>query len=69
VFIVTDDQLKNGKFNVTAIPDGFLIAECPAPFIKDTLAVAGTTDTMDATYCRHGCCVPCPAQDLVTKLK
>jgi hypothetical protein len=24
---------------------------------------------MDATYCRHGCCVPCPAQDLVTKLK
>lgn len=62
---VTDAQIEKGKFNVTAVPKGFLIEKCPAPFLRDPLAVAGTTETLDDKFCRFGCCIPCPAQNLV----
>jgi hypothetical protein len=63
---VTPDQLKAGQLNLSAIPAGFVISECPYPFLKDPLAVEGSDATTDATYCRYGCCIPCPAQNLVS---
>lgn len=40
--------------------------ECPSPFLKDPLAIQGSNDTLDPHYCRFGCCIPCPAQNLVS---
>ena len=59
------DQIEAGRLNISAIPDGFVINACPAPFLSDPLAVPGTNNTIDAKYCRYGCCIPCPAQNLV----
>jgi hypothetical protein len=42
--------------------------ECPDPFVRDPLAQNGSTATLDATFCRYGCCIPCPAQNLVSFL-
>lgn len=63
---MTPDQIKAGQLNISAVPAGFVISECPAPFIKDPLAQAGSAETLDGTYCRFGCCIPCPAQNLVS---
>lgn len=52
-------------YNLSAITPGFIMSECPFPFIKDPLAKAGTKDTTSAIYCRAGCCIPCPAQNYV----
>ncbi|KAI9484971.1 hypothetical protein BDB00DRAFT_96491 [Zychaea mexicana] len=57
------DKSKSG-LNLKAVPEGFVMAECPAPFLRDPQAKEGTTDTANPTYCRFGCCMPCPAQDL-----
>ncbi|KAI8368143.1 uncharacterized protein BYT42DRAFT_585453 [Radiomyces spectabilis] len=55
---------QHGDLNLSAVPEGFVLGSCPAPFLKDPLAKQGTTDTTNPTYCRFGCCVPCPAQEL-----
>lgn len=39
---------------------------CPSPFLKDPLAESGTSNTLDEKHCRYGCCIPCPAQNLVS---
>lgn len=54
--------------HLAAVPPGFVLAECPSPFIRDPKAKNGTTDTENAVFCRFGCCMPCPAQDLVNQL-
>ena len=64
-FIFTVDK-SQAKLNLKAIPEGFVMAECPAPFLKDPEAKAGTNDSVNPTYCQFGCCIPCPAQDLVS---
>ncbi|KAI9261650.1 hypothetical protein BDA99DRAFT_512016 [Phascolomyces articulosus] len=55
---------SNAGLNLRAIPAGFVMSECPAPFLPDPDAKAGTNDSTNPTYCRFGCCMPCPAQDL-----
>lgn len=40
--------------------------ECPAPFLVDYIAATGSGGTVDEKYCRFGCCIPCPAQNLVS---
>lgn len=52
-------------YNLSAVAPGVIMAECPAPFLKDPLAKAGTADTTSNIYCRAGCCIPCPAQNYV----
>ncbi|KAI8979439.1 hypothetical protein BDF20DRAFT_835461 [Mycotypha africana] len=64
---LTDGQSMSGLLNLTAVPEGFVISECPSPFIADPLAAKGTNKTLDAKYCRFGCCIPCPAQNLFYK--
>jgi hypothetical protein len=54
------------RLNLSAIPAGFTMQECPAPFLKDPLAAQNST--VDETNCRFGCCVPCPAQNLVSDI-
>ncbi|KAI8377588.1 uncharacterized protein BYT42DRAFT_614261 [Radiomyces spectabilis] len=49
--------------NLSAIPFGFMLATCPAPFVRDPLAKPGTNDTLQPRSCRYGCCIPCPAQN------
>ncbi|CAO3631600.1 unnamed protein product [Mucor fragilis] len=51
--------------NFSAVPAGFVMAECPAPFLADPLAASGSS--INDKYCRYGCCIPCPAQDLFYK--
>lgn len=58
---VSKDQ---AGLHLAAVPPGFVLAECPSPFIRDPKAKNGTTDTENAVFCRFGCCMPCPAQDL-----
>lgn len=65
LYIVTEDDLKAGQLNISAIPAGFVMQNCPAPFLKDPLAETGSTATVDEKHCRYGCCIPCPAQNLV----
>ncbi|KAI7904604.1 uncharacterized protein BX663DRAFT_502931 [Cokeromyces recurvatus] len=64
---LTDNEIKNGKLNISAISNDFIIAKCPSPFLPDPLALSGTTNTLDTKYCRHGCCIPCPAQNYFYK--
>jgi hypothetical protein len=54
-------------YNLSAITPGFIMSECPFPFIKDPLAKPGTKDTTSTIYCRAGCCIPCPAQNYVSR--
>lgn len=65
LYIVSKDQ---AGLHLAAVPPGFVLAECPSPFIRDPKAKNGTTDTENAVFCRFGCCMPCPAQDLVNRL-
>ncbi|KAI9467855.1 hypothetical protein BDB00DRAFT_985562 [Zychaea mexicana] len=58
-----DPQKVSQGYNVSAVPEGYVLSDCTPPFIKDPLAKAGTTDTIDPVYCRFGCCIPCPAQN------
>lgn len=53
--------------NLLAVTPGTVFSECPAPFVKDPLAKAGTPETIDAEQCLHGCCTPCPTQDYVRR--
>lgn len=62
---VTEDQIKSGYLNLSAIPTGYVSVECPSPFLKDPLAVQGSNATIDKDYCQFGCCIPCPAQNYV----
>lgn len=64
---LTEDDLKAGQLNISAIPAGFVMQNCPAPFLKDPLAETGSTATVDEKHCRYGCCIPCPAQNLFYK--
>lgn len=59
---------KDAGLNFAAIPEGFVLAECPSPFLKDPEAKNGTTDTINAKFCKYGCCLPCPQQDLVSRI-
>ncbi|KAI7856268.1 hypothetical protein BDC45DRAFT_63582 [Circinella umbellata] len=63
-YISAKVEKSQAGLNLKAIPQGFVMAECPAPFIKDPEAKTGTNDSTNPTYCRFGCCMPCPAQDL-----
>lgn len=60
-------QISNphAYYNLSAMTPGFMIAECPAPFLKDPLATPGSNKTTSDIYCRSGCCIPCPAQNYV----
>ncbi|KAI9272566.1 hypothetical protein BY458DRAFT_455346 [Sporodiniella umbellata] len=62
---MTQEQFVNGKLNFSAIPAGFLIKQCPSPFVKDTLASTGKT--LSESFCDYGCCIPCPVQNYVYK--
>jgi hypothetical protein len=66
LFIVSAEQIEGGELIMSGIPAGFVMESCPEPFLKDPLAVAGTNATLDEKYCRYGCCIPCPAQNLVS---
>jgi hypothetical protein len=46
-----------------SLPVGYILPECPAPFVRDPLAQAGTNNTISAAYCFNGCCIPCPVQE------
>jgi hypothetical protein len=56
-------------YNLSAVTPGFIMSDCPAPFLKDPLAKPGSTDTASNVYCRAGCCIPCPAQNYVRRRK
>ncbi|KAL9546339.1 hypothetical protein PS6_007715 [Mucor atramentarius] len=62
---LTEEQIKDGRMNFSAVPAGFVMAECPAPFLVDPLAASGSS--INDKYCRYGCCIPCPAQNLFYK--
>ncbi|ORE03657.1 hypothetical protein BCV72DRAFT_295993 [Rhizopus microsporus var. microsporus] len=52
----------NAHYNLSYIPDNFVVAQCPAPFVKD----AGYEQPGSATntaFCKAGCCLPCPQQN------
>lgn len=63
---MTPQQVDQGKLNISAAPPDFIIQQCPAPFVKDTLASTGEGKTLDPKFCQFGCCIPCPAQNLVS---
>ena len=46
-----------------SLPNGYILPECPAPFLKDPLATAGTNNSVSPDSCSNGCCIPCPVQD------
>ncbi|KAI9468987.1 MAG: hypothetical protein EXX96DRAFT_492321 [Benjaminiella poitrasii] len=43
-------EIENGKLNLEAIPAGFIMSECPSPFLPDPLASSGTNNTLDSNY-------------------
>jgi hypothetical protein len=57
----------NNLFNISAVPANFVVANCPLPFVQDPLVASNST--LNPDYCKFGCCIPCPAQNLVTKRK
>ncbi|KAI8332649.1 hypothetical protein BC941DRAFT_436206 [Chlamydoabsidia padenii] len=57
----TVNQQQSG-LNLSALPAGFVLSNCPAPFIKDPIAQADPTKSSNPISCRFGCCVPCPYQ-------
>ncbi|KAI8993587.1 hypothetical protein BDB01DRAFT_776801 [Pilobolus umbonatus] len=63
---LTEEQSKK-KLDLSGIPPGFIISQCPAPFIADPLAEAGTDHTEDEIHCKFGCCIPCPTQNYFYK--
>lgn len=64
--IKTHLENPNAYYNLSAVTPGYIMAECPAPFLKDPSAKPGvTTNTLNNIYCRSGCCIPCPAQNYV----
>lgn len=66
VFAVTDDELRDKTIDLSYVPHGFVMTECPAPFLQDYLAVADPETSIDSNHCRFGCCIPCPGQNLVS---
>lgn len=57
-------------YNLTAVTPGFVMADCPSPFLKDVTAKPGSvTDALNNIYCRSGCCIPCPAQNYVSIIR
>ncbi|KAI8141650.1 hypothetical protein BJV82DRAFT_171262 [Fennellomyces sp. T-0311] len=63
-YISAQVNKEDAGLHLSAVPEGFVMADCPAPFIRDPKAKQGSADTENALYCRFGCCMPCPAQDL-----
>jgi hypothetical protein len=57
----------NAYYNLSAVTPGFVMAECPSPFLKDPTAKPGVVNNNNI-YCRSGCCIPCPAQNYVSIL-
>ncbi|KAI8884554.1 hypothetical protein K501DRAFT_294022 [Backusella circina FSU 941] len=53
----------NVLYDLSSVPPGANMKTCPFPFLRDPLAVPGSTATTSPIYCRSGCCIPCPAQD------
>ncbi|KAI7873176.1 uncharacterized protein EV154DRAFT_487394 [Mucor mucedo] len=64
---LTPEEIDAGRLVLAGIPEGFVMQECPSPFLKDPLAKQGSNDTLDPHYCQFGCCIPCPAQNLFYK--
>ena len=64
-----DPEKSAQGFNVSAVPVGYVLSECTAPFVKDPLAKMGSDNTLDPVHCKFGCCIPCPAQNYVSRLE
>ncbi|CAO3687789.1 unnamed protein product [Rhizopus stolonifer] len=62
---MTQEQFDKGLLNLSAVPAGFLKKQCPFPFVNDTLVISG--QTLSESYCKYGCCIPCPVQNYVYK--
>ncbi|CAO3641592.1 unnamed protein product [Cunninghamella blakesleeana] len=52
---------QHSGLNISAIPESFVMAQCPAPFLPDPLAQKN--QSTNPLTCRFGCCVPCPMQN------
>jgi hypothetical protein len=63
-FLDDKETLMNNLFNISTVPANFAVANCPLPFVQDPLAASNST--LNPDYCKFGCCIPCPAQNLVT---
>ncbi|KAI9267566.1 hypothetical protein EDC94DRAFT_601222 [Helicostylum pulchrum] len=64
---LSDEELKDKILDLSYIPHGFVMSECPAPFLQDYLAATDPETSVDGSHCRFGCCIPCPAQNLFYK--
>ncbi|KAI9025807.1 hypothetical protein CLU79DRAFT_743176 [Phycomyces nitens] len=52
--------------NISAIPFDYISVACPPPFTLDLNAEEHKGSSLK-TYCKFGCCIPCPSQDLFYK--
>lgn len=66
--IATKLSNPNAYYNLSYIPDNFVIAQCPAPFVKD-VGYGQPEDTTGNAFCKAGCCLPCPQQNFVKYIR
>ncbi|RUS32915.1 hypothetical protein BC938DRAFT_473822 [Jimgerdemannia flammicorona] len=60
-------NVTSAGLDLKSLPVGYVLSTCPPPFVKDPAAQSGTNLTSSAQYCKFGCCIPCPAQNLFYK--
>ncbi|KAJ2955576.1 hypothetical protein NQZ79_g8425 [Umbelopsis isabellina] len=57
------DESSTAAGSTLTLPAGYILPSCPAPFLKDPLAQAGTNNSISSDTCANGCCIPCPVQE------